>query len=346
MDKVLVFGHGNIGKTIAKLLARKWKVIVLDKNKIEDRSLPYDYRELDIKNLDYENDIFIDAKAIISCLPYFCNQYITKIAVNLDIPYFDLTEDVNFTNWLRDYVKNSKAPFVSQCGLAPGFINILGNHLLSQLSDPFSLKLRVGAIPQYPNNYLRYGISWSVDGLINEYLNQGESLVNGEIVINDSLAEIERLIIDNEEYEAFNTSGGVGSLVSDLKNSGLKSLSYKTIRHTDHCERMRVLAYELNLSQNRDLFKQVLLQALPVINDDKVVILAEAISNKSSKKYEKIIFPEKGLTAIQLTTSHGLLAIFEEVMTNLDKYQGYVNHSRINYDNFIANEYGKIYAVD
>ena len=56
--------------------------------------------------------------------------------------------------------------FAPQCGLAPGFIGILAHHLASGFEQIDEVKMRVGALPQYPSNMMMYNLTWSTKGVI------------------------------------------------------------------------------------------------------------------------------------------------------------------------------------
>ena len=56
--------------------------------------------------------------------------------------------------------------------------------------------MRVGALPIYPSNSLKYNLTWSTEGLINEYGNPCEALVDRKIVSLRPLEGIESLSVD------------------------------------------------------------------------------------------------------------------------------------------------------
>ena len=66
-----------------------------------------------------------------------------------------------------------------QCGLAPGFISIVAHDIASRFDKLDTVRLRVGALPQYPSNALSYNLTWSTDGVINEYIERCEAVVDG-----------------------------------------------------------------------------------------------------------------------------------------------------------------------
>ena len=118
--------------------------------------------------------------AVVSGLPYYCNVAVAEVARELGLHYFDLTEDVAVTEAVRKIAEGAEQVFAPQCGLAPGFISIAANELISHFDTVRSVKLRVGALPQHPNNVLKYSLTWSTDGVINEYGNLCNAIVDGQ----------------------------------------------------------------------------------------------------------------------------------------------------------------------
>jgi saccharopine dehydrogenase-like NADP-dependent oxidoreductase len=106
--------------------------------------------------------------AVISSLPYDCNTAVAAAAKRAEVHHFDLTEDVEVTRVVRQLAKDAPRAFVPQCGLAPGFVSIAANELIKHFEEVRTVKLRVGALPQHPNNVLKYSLTWSTEGLINE----------------------------------------------------------------------------------------------------------------------------------------------------------------------------------
>jgi Saccharopine dehydrogenase C-terminal domain len=119
------------------------------------------------------------------------------------------------------------------------------------------LKMRVGALPQYPSNALNYNLTWSTDGVINEYCEPCEAIVNGELREVPPLEAREEFALDGVTYEAFNTSGGLGSLCETLKGK-VDNLNYKTIRYPGHAAIMKALLQDLRLRERRYILKDIL----------------------------------------------------------------------------------------
>ena len=85
--------------------------------------------------------------------------------------------------------------------------------LASHFDTLHDVRLRVGALPKYPSNALNYNLTWSTDGVINEYCEPCEAIVDGQLCAHTrALEECESFSLDGVAYEAFNTSGGLGTL--------------------------------------------------------------------------------------------------------------------------------------
>src|SRR5262249_47648924 len=109
------------------------------------------------------------AFAVISALPFHLTKRVAEAAALAGVRYLDLTEDVASTRRVKELADSAKVAFIPQCGLAPGFVSIVAGDLIRHFDRLDSVRLRVGALPQYPSNALNYNLTWSTDGLINEY---------------------------------------------------------------------------------------------------------------------------------------------------------------------------------
>ena len=267
--------------------------------------------------------------AVISSLPYYCNPAVAKAARKGNAHYFDLTEDVAVTRAVRRISRGASKAFVPQCGLAPGFISIAANELAKHFDELRSIKLRVGALPQHPNNVLKYSLTWSTEGLINEYGNPCESLVDGKIVSAAPLEGLEEIEIDGMRYEAFNTSGGLGSL-AETYGKQCEQINYKTMRYPGHCAQMRLLMNDLKLNSDRATLKRVLEHAVPQTLQDVVIVYA-AVAGKQDgelreENYVNKVYPQviagRLWSAIQVTTAAGITAVVDLVLASPRRYQG------------------------
>src|SRR5690554_3941314 len=229
IKKIGVLGLGKVGSLVATLLSSKYNVEGMDQFDAKEK-FPFDSIKGDVSN-DKSIRKFLENKdAVVSCLPYFLNIKIAETAVEMGVHYFDLTEDVPTLHAIQKMSSSSKSVLAPQCGLAPGFIGILGAGLYNQFSEVRSVKLRVGALPLHPMGQLGYSFTWSAEGVINEYLNDAEVIHNGERKMLASLDDVESININGRQYEAFLTSGGLGTMRSEEHTSELQSRPHLVCR--------------------------------------------------------------------------------------------------------------------
>ena len=147
---------------------------------------------------------------MLSCLPYRINKRIAAAAHARGIHYFDLTEDVPTTQAIIELSKSSRGLMAPQCGLAPGFVGIVGAAQVAAFEVCRSLRLRVGALPQNPTGLMAYAFNWSPEGVVNEYLNDCEVIEDGVRKMVSSMEWNETIYVDGVMLEAFTTSGVSG----------------------------------------------------------------------------------------------------------------------------------------
>lgn len=360
MQEVLVAGGGKIGKLIATLLAGTddYHVHLADiQNKSIDFAVGTENTQCKQVRLDVTNKAafsdYIRQNAIttvISCLPYFCNTIVAEIAREHHLHYFDLTEDVVVSKTIKLLAQGASSAFVPQCGLAPGFISIVANDLMQHFNQVNAVLMRVGALPVHPNNSLKYSLTWSTDGLINEYGNICYGIVNGKEVLLHPLEGLETINIDGLEYEAFNTSGGLGSL-ADTYDGKVKFMNYKTLRYPGHCEKIKLLMNDLKLNDDRDTFKRILENAVPKTNQD-VVLIYVAVNGYQQDEfveetYVKKVYPKtiagKSWSAIQVTTAASACAVVDLILQKQPTAKGIVLQESIQLSEFLDNRFGKYY---
>ncbi len=362
MHRVLVAGAGKIGSLIATLLSTSndYHVFLSDIH-IDSPVLKRLFAKtshLELVKLDAQDPNAVAAflqknpvDSLISSLPYYCNISIAKIAKEFNLNYFDLTEDTHTASTVTELSQNAKNAFVPQCGLAPGFISIVANQLMQHFPSLDSVKMRVGALPINISNALQYSLTWSTDGLINEYGNLCQGIVNGKEVQLLPLDDLEEIKIDGLTYEAFNTSGGIGSLADSYKDR-VKSLSYKTIRYPGHCEKMRFLMNDLKLNYDRETLKRILENCIPKTGQDVVLVYVSVTGTQDSlyteENYVKKFYPKKignhRWSAIQLTTASAVCAVLDMVVSQPGKYHGLVKQEQFSLEDLTQNRFGQYYA--
>ena len=353
LDKVLILGAGKIGSTIADMLAALYGVNVT----LADMQPPPAHHDPQVRHLqlDVQDDAALAAllaqhRLVINALPFFCAARVATAAAQLGVHYFDLTEDVAATRTIRALAPQARAVLMPQCGLAPGLIGMLGGHLAGQFDELYDLQLRVGALTRHATNALRYHFTWSVDGVINEYCNPCEAIVNGEAASVQPLEGMENFSLDGQQFEAFNTSGGLGTLCETLAGR-VRNLNYKTIRHPGHRDAMHLLLHGLRLIERRELLRQVLDGAVPHSRDDMVVIAAMASGLRGGRleqitRSTRIVgAPLRGRqrTAIELTTAAGVLGAVELFASGQLPQQGFVRQEQCALSALLATRVGRYF---
>jgi saccharopine dehydrogenase-like NADP-dependent oxidoreductase len=363
MNKVLVLGAGKIGALISGLLAESGAYQVqladVDETAAAGVARAHGLQNIQAVRLDATDGSALRAHmlsqpvlAVVSSLPYHCNAVVAGAARETGIHYFDLTEDVEVTRQVSNLARGAAAAFVPQCGLAPGFISIAGGELIRHFDSLRSVRLRVGALPQHPHNVLKYSLTWSTEGLINEYGNPCEAIVDHRTVEVRPLEGMEEIEIDGTLYEAFNTSGGLGSLAQSF-GSSCESMDYKTIRYPGHCEQMRLLMNDLKLNQDRGTLKRILENAVPQTLQDVVIVYAAVTGLQNGElreeNYVSKIYPQiiagRLWSAIQVSTAAGLCAVLDLVVTHPERRAGLVTQESFRLPDILANRFGRHLAA-
>ncbi|WP_315833441.1 saccharopine dehydrogenase family protein [Bradyrhizobium prioriisuperbiae] len=350
---VLILGAGKIGAAIAELLIEgRYSVTVLD---VQSAALSrLGFLNCNVCVADINNETILSAEisrhaAVISALPFGHNITVARLAASADVHYFDLTEDVAVAREVKRLAVGASSAFVPQCGLAPGLVCVIGNTIAQQFDDALSLQLRVGALPQYSTNSLGYGLTWSTEGLINEYCNSCEAIIDGVSTSVEPLNDVERIVVNGTEFEAFNTSGGLGSLCESWLGR-LNELSYKTLRYPGHRDRIKFLLRDLQMSKDRPTLIAILEKAIPRITQDFVVLLVSGTGMRDDRLEESSYSMEvrsrerKGRiwTAIELTTALGVCAMVELLFTGALPRRGFVKQEDAKLEDLLGNRYGKI----
>ena len=185
--------------------------------------------------------------------------------------YFDLTEDVPTTQAIIELSKTARGLMAPQCGLAPGFVGIVGAAQAAAFEECRSLRLRVGALPQHPTGLMGYAFNWSPEGVVNEYLNDCEVIEDGVRKTVSSMEWLETLYVDGVMLEAFTTSGGLGTICETFHGK-IANIDYKTMRYPGHMRLMNFFFHELLMRERRELAGEILTNAKPPVNDDVVYV--------------------------------------------------------------------------
>ncbi len=331
--KILLVGCGKVGSAIAVLAKslgyQAYLIDVYDTNLkrvseitgfegyvIQPSTLPHSIPEA-----------FTHVDVLINSVPFSATLEVADLAFKLGVNYVDLTEDVETARILREKSVGFNSAFIlPQTGLAPGLVSVLAKKVYSDFDELDSLSLRVGALPLFPANRLKYNLTWSTEGLINEYVKDCEILDHGEIKLVPPLEGYETFSIDGVQYEAFYTSGGVGTLCYTLKGKA-KYVCYKSIRYPGHREFIQFLLEDLQFKNNTKELVKILENSIPSTGQDVCLIFITCIGKRKGKLEQISLFKKimnqrilgYEFSAIQIATAASSLACAGQALNEARK---------------------------
>ncbi len=353
--KIALLGAGHIGQLIARLLqgSGDYQVTVIDRSEGALAALagtPVRTQVADTADAATLRAALAGQDAVVNALPYHLATLAATQAREAGCHYFDLTEDVAATRAIQALAADADTAFMPQCGLAPGFIGIVAHHLAGQFDEVHDVKMRVGALPAFPTNALKYNLTWSVDGLINEYCHPCEAVRDGERIEVMALEGLEHFSLDGVEYEAFNTSGGLGTLC-ETWDGRLRSIDYKTVRYPGHRDLMWVLLEELQMKHDPETLKRILRRAVPMTMQDVVLVFVTVSGLRAGALVQEVfarkIFADRSeqqpLSAIQITTAAGICAALDLFREGRLPARGFIRQEQVALPDFLANRFGAAY---
>ncbi|HVG09815.1 MAG TPA: saccharopine dehydrogenase C-terminal domain-containing protein [Thermoanaerobaculia bacterium] len=271
------------------------------------------------------NTVLGDADLLLDCLPGEEATRMARLARDNRLHYANLTEYVKATNEITELARGAEQGFLLQTGLAPGYINVLGNGLFQRFCREHGvdkvdiLEMRVGALTRTTRPPHQYGFTWNPKGVATEYVEPAVVVRDFRKTTRPSLSDRRIVLIDGHLYEEALTSGGAADLPAQFEGR-VRNLDYKTFRYPGHYEWVLGLLDQMRSAgvPEEELSQQLLqrmLEVVPFVEDDLVVIYA-AVEGRDSRgtlhrlESSRVIRPRKvgghRLKAIQTTTSAGL----------------------------------------
>ena len=237
---------------------------------------------------------------VLSCVPYWMHPKVAKTAIDTKTNMVDMggdTEVTMETMKLNEQAKSAGISIVPDTGLAPGLVNNLATYMMEQMDSVDSIKLYCGGLPQNPKPPFNYRLVFNIEGLVTEYVDQAVAIRNDEIILIETLSELESLEFESlGTMEAFTTSGGTSTSPYTFHGKA-HNYEYKTVRFPGHCERMRIFKdfgfWELDeidvngtKVQPREVFHKIMGESLKDPNDkDQVVVRGIGVGTKDGKPW-------------------------------------------------------------
>jgi saccharopine dehydrogenase-like NADP-dependent oxidoreductase len=356
MTRIILLGAGKIGETIAHLLHASGDYALTVADHDAARLAPIEAlgvrtERAELTSPERLRELIRGNEMVLSACPYHLTPVIAEAAVSAGAHYFDLTEDVESTRRVKALAADARSALVPQCGLAPGFISIIAHAMTRKFDALRDVHMRVGALPVYPTNALKYNLTWSTDGLINEYCNPCEAIIDGRRHETLALEESEAFSLDGIAYEAFNTSGGLGTLCDTLAGR-VENLNYKTVRYPGHRDLVKMLIRDLRLGQRREILKDVLEASVPMTHQDVVLVFVTVSGTREGRltqeSFAKKIYSThvdgRPYSAIQITTAAGICAMVDLLREGALPQSGFVRQEDADLERFLANRFGRYYS--
>ena len=352
LHKIAVLGLGKVGTLTAKLLHEGGFDVTGFDSRAPQEVLPFIVRRIDVESADGMRAATSGFDAVLSCLPYRLNQRIATAAHACGMHYFDLSEDVATTRAIIDLSKTSRGLMAPQCGLAPGFVGIVGASQVAAFEKCRSLRLRVGALPQNPTGLMGYAFNWSPEGVVNEYLNDCEVIEDGVRKMVSSMEWIETVYVEGVMLEAFTTSGGLGTICETFHHR-VDNVDYKSMRYPGHMRLMNFFFHELLMRERRELAGEILTNAKPPVHDDVVYVHVSSEGTLDARlqrrefvrAYRPINVAGGMQTAIAWTTSASVVAVVQLVRDGAFPQRGFLKQEEIPLPQFLATTTGRLFAT-
>jgi lysine 6-dehydrogenase len=280
-------------------------------------------RQIDASNYSAVVELMRGHDSAVSCVNYWHNVELSKAAIETAICFCDLGGNnyiVDRQLALDEEAKRAGISIIPDCGLAPGMVSILAVHGACSFDETHEIHIRVGGLPQNPKPPLDYQLVFSVEGLINEYVEDARVIRGGEIARVESMTELESLSFENfPPLEAFQTSGGTSTLPETFLGK-IRELDYKTIRYAGHCEKFKTMI-DLGLCSSEEIVAdsvkvkprrvlgELLQKYLPADEPDYVLVRLEFVGKSGGEtkrlRYDIIDKQDEqtGLSAMMRTTA-------------------------------------------
>jgi saccharopine dehydrogenase-like NADP-dependent oxidoreductase len=269
------------------------------------------------------------ADVLVDCLPGSEAPRLARLARRHGCHYLNLTEYVAETRQVLEIAQGAETCFALQCGLAPGFVNILAHGLFQEACQTWGvqklerLRMRVGALTDHAVGPHFYGFTWSTVGVATEYVHPGQALRGGRLVELPPLSERQALLLDGLPLEEAVTSGGAADLPQALAGY-VQELDYKTLRYPGHFAWVEGLLSRApaGVDRARWLLEQME-AAVPHCEEDLIAIYADVEGRDASGRLRAlrhgmfctpIEIEGQRLSAIQATTAAGVAEVLRLIL--------------------------------
>lgn len=280
---IVVVGSGYIGSFIADYLAENDDTTVLD---VSERALANCRVAKTVRgDVKAGSDIIRRADLVVTALPGNSALDSVRQIATMGKDIVDVSFIKNGYEEVGDIAASKGSFYIPHCGFAPGLTNMLAGSL-SEMGFNERIEIYCGGLPIEIENPLGYTVTWSVEGLIDEYVREARYVNEGTLKEVDPLDDIEVLEIKPYgTFEAFYSDG----LATLLNTKKIKNIFEKTLRFPGHLEKIKFMRdigmfsdSEFNGIPLRD-YTASLLEKLPGKKEDQCLLLARGYDAQGRK---------------------------------------------------------------
>lgn len=348
---VVIVGGGRIGSALAVLLREtpEFDVVIVDPTepaRVSARNLNLRLVDIDPGNPSKLDSLLARSDAVVAALPSSATPPIAAAARRSGVHYLDLSDDTPGVEAVRREAVSASACFIPQCGVSPGLISPLVLDLVSKGVMQGEVDVRIGTLPRHSTNRFGYGLTWDVDALLREYLQPSTALINRKVTSLPPLSDQEQLRLDDSLYEVF-VSGSIPLSLCTYLEGRVDSLVSRTIRYPGHLDYMKFLLDDLKLRHRVDLLRNLFLNALPEIDDDRLLIFITAVGMQNGRRIEhrfaRHVVPTTigavSLSAMRRTAASHVAAVLDLIREGQLSASGLISQEDIPIDALRANRF-------
>jgi len=247
--KILVLGYGYIGSVVAKDLAENMpshEVVIAGRSPSRAKEVAttigrknVSWIQLDASNCKNLVDALKGFDLMVGALPGEVGYQSIKACVDAKVNAVDVSFMPEDPLKLSKDATKAGVTIIPDCGVAPGLSNMLVQRAISKLDQVRNAQIMVGGLPEKPLPPLGYTITWSVEGLIDEYTRKAKIVKDGKVTEVEALSGLEEVKLPGVgKLEAFWTDG-LRTLLHTVK--GVENMWEKTLRYPDHIEKIKLL---------------------------------------------------------------------------------------------------------
>jgi saccharopine dehydrogenase-like NADP-dependent oxidoreductase len=324
--KALILGVGNMGLAISHAMYELgFRLECVDVSKQQLGKLRHiipstlEYDCFQSSPLTFEKDLgdLVGNKPdiVISSLPYHQTEKVARSCIDNGVRYADLGGRVDVSERINESALPNKNLVATDLGLAPGWVNIISEFICDELEghEIKNVTMMVGGLPEEPDprNPFKYNVTWSVDGLINEYRDDCVILEDGNPKVVAGMDGLETTDTQLGTLECFYTSGGASHSIKSMSERGIKGCSYKTLRYKGHCDLVRFLIRDCFLPDS--CLKQLFQVGCSGGGKDVVILKVSVESEKDGKQNitnrEVVVNADDKFSAMQKATAFPISAV-------------------------------------